>query len=101
MSHDQPFVQKELIETVFNQFRAFRNSLKPVDEENGWFFQIVSELMDATLSNYSRLKQGYNEKSPLLAWACRNLLELAIFSKYVLISEANARRFALDRLIDG
>jgi hypothetical protein len=29
------------------------------------------------------------------------LLELAILTKYVLISEANARRFADDRLIDG
>jgi hypothetical protein len=37
----------------------------------------------------------------LLAWACRNLLELAIFTKFVLISESSARRFAEDRLIDG
>jgi hypothetical protein len=102
MSHDEPIVKVELIETAFTQFREFGNSLKPVDEKNGWFFQIVFELMDATLSNYHQLRIGYNENnSPLLAWACRNLLELAIFTKYVLISEANARRFADDRLIDG
>lgn len=102
MSHETPTVNIELIETVFNQFREFGGQLKPLDAKNGWFFQIIFELMDATLSNYHQLKMGYNENnSPLLAWACRNLLELAIFTKYVLISEANARRFADDRLIDG
>jgi len=58
--------------------------------------------MDAALSNYDQLKIGYdNKNNHLLAWACRNLLELVIFTKFVLISEANARRFAEDRLIDG
>ena len=36
-----------------------------------------------------------------LAWACRNLLEIAVFSKYVLLSEKNAMEFAADRLIDA
>jgi hypothetical protein len=102
MSHDELMVELKLSETAFAQFREFGNSLRPVDETNGWFFQIVFELMDATLSNYQQLRVGYIEdNSQLLAWACRNLLELAIFTKYVLISEANARRFADDRLIDG
>lgn len=102
MSHDEPIVELKLSEAVFAQLKEFGNSLRPVDEKNGWFFQIVFELMDAALSNYRQLRLGYNEdNSQLLAWACRNLLELAIFTKYVLISEANARRFADDRLIDG
>jgi hypothetical protein len=102
MGHDEPIIELKLSETAFSQFREFGNSLRPVDEKNGWFFQIVFELMDATLSNYQQLRVGYNEGNcQLLAWACRNLLELAIFTKYVLISEANARRFADDRLIDG
>jgi hypothetical protein len=51
---------------------------------------------------YQQLRMGYNENNfPLMAWTCRNLLELAIFTKYVLVSEANARRFADNRLIDG
>ena len=102
MSHDEPIAALELSESAFAKLREFGNSLKPVDEQNGWFFQIVFELMDATLTNYQQLRAGYNESNfPLLAWACRNLLELAIFTKYVLISEVNARRFADDRLIDG
>jgi hypothetical protein len=102
MSHAAPIVTMELIETVFAQFREFGSSLKPVDGKNGWFFHIIFELMDASLSNYHQLRTGYKENNaPLLAWACRNLLELAIFTKFVLMSEANARRFADDRFIDG
>ena len=102
MSYALPIVQVQLIETVVTQFKQFGSSLKPVDEKNGWFFQIIFELMDATVSNYHQLRIGYNDdNNHLLAWACRNLLELAVFTKYVLMSEANARRFAEDRLIDG
>jgi hypothetical protein len=102
MSLDEPIIELKLGEAAFAKLREFGNSLKPGDENNNWFFQIVFELMDATLSNYQQLRTGYNERNfPLMAWACRNLLELAIFTKYVLISEAHARRFADDRLIDG
>jgi hypothetical protein len=84
------------------KLREFGNSLKPVDEPTAWFFQIVFELIDATLTNYDQLKLAYNaDNSHLLAWSCRNLLELTVFTKYVLISEVNSRRFADDRLIDG
>jgi hypothetical protein len=41
------------------------------------------------------------EYAGLAAWACRNLLELDIFTKWVLQSPANARRFAADVAIDG
>jgi hypothetical protein len=102
MSNALPMVQIQLIETVVTEFKQFASSLKPVDDKNGWFFHIVFELMDATVSNYHQLRIGYrDDNNHLLAWACRNLLELAVFTKYVLISEANARRFGDDRLIDG
>jgi len=102
MSPSEPVIELKLNDAAFAKLRKFGNNLKPVDEKNGWFFQIVFELIDAALTNYQQLRTGYNDSNfPLLAWACRNLLELAIFMKYVLISEANARRFGDDRLIDG
>jgi hypothetical protein len=102
MSNNKPIINVQSVEAVFTRFRELGSSLKPVNEANGWFFQVVFELMDATLSNYQQFKIGYDQNNdPLLAWACRNLPELTIFTKYVLISEANARRFAEDRLIDG
>jgi hypothetical protein len=78
------------------------NSLKPIDDENYFFFEIVRELVDASLTNYQELRRGFVEgNNPLLAWACRNLLELIIFLKFVLHSGDNARRFGDDRLVDG
>ena len=78
------------------------NSLKPVDDESYFFFEIVRELVDASLTNYQELRRGCVEGNyPLLAWACRNLLELTIFLKFVLLSGDNARRFGDDRLVDG
>jgi len=78
------------------------NSLKPINDENYFFFEIVRELVDASLTNYQELRRGVIEDNhPLLAWACRNLLELTIFLKFVLLSGDNARRFGDDRLVDG
>jgi len=97
-----PLPHLDLIQKAFSQLNKLGNEIKPVDEQNGWFFQIVFELIDATLSNYDQMKVGYKDNNNhMLAWACRNLLELAIFTKFVLISESNARRFAEDRLVDG
>jgi hypothetical protein len=102
MGNDGPIGELKLSDAAFAKLGELGNALRPVDEENGWFFQIVFELMDASLSNYRQLRVGYIEdNSYLLAWACRNLLELLIFAKYVLISKGNARRFADDRLVDG
>ncbi len=92
----------KLIDKAFARLRQLGNELNPPDEKNGWFYQIVFELIDSALSNYGQMKTGYSDNNNhLLAWTCRNLLELAVFTKFVLISESNARRFAEDRLIDG
>jgi hypothetical protein len=100
-----PPAQLMQTDAAFARLKAFGNSLKPSDAsdaKDNWFFQIIFELIDTTLTNYDHLKIGYsNNDDHLLAWACRNLLELTVFAKYVLISEDNARRFAQDRLIDG
>jgi hypothetical protein len=43
---------------------------------------------------------GYEKYTGLEAWACRNLLELDIFTKWILQSDANAKRFVADVAID-
>jgi len=66
------------------------------------FYEVIRELAIATQANYQHLRNGYVAiDNPLLAWACRGLLELRVFLKYALISGENARTFAADRLIDG
>jgi hypothetical protein len=78
------------------------NSLRPIDDENFYFFEIVRELVDAAIKNFHELRRGNVSGSlNLIAWASRNLLELSVFTKYVLKSGGNARRFGDDRLIDG
>jgi hypothetical protein len=98
----QPIARLEDGDNLHARLLAFGNSLRPVDVPKAYFCQIVTELIDASLMNYRQLRQAHVDNNyPFLAWACRNLLELAVFLKYVLISEANARRFGDDRLIDG
>jgi hypothetical protein len=87
---------------VAERFGRLANGLKPADVQSGWFYHLIIDLMKATLSAYEQLVAYYNANNyKLLAGACRNLLELAVFTKYVLLSEASARRFCEDRLIDG
>lgn len=62
---------------------------------------LLAGLLEAANREYRHLRMGLRESTPLVAWACRNLLELNIYTQYVLSSEANARRFAGERLADG
>jgi hypothetical protein len=81
---------------------ALGNSLKPIDDANFYFFEIVRELVDAVLKNFHELRHGsVSNNLNLTAWASRNLLELTVFTRYVLKTGTNARRFGDDRLVDG
>jgi hypothetical protein len=87
---------------AFRHFDAFTRSLCPTDEETGRFYHIFSALSDATKINYGTLRKAVEDNEhTLMAWSCRNLLELAIFTKFALCSRRNADEFAADRLIDG
>jgi hypothetical protein len=100
MSIDPELVRKT--DDAFRAFDTFTRSLSPTDEETGSFYHIVSALSDATKTNYVTLRKAFeDDEQTLMAWSCRNLLELAIFTKFALSSKANADEFAADRLIDG
>jgi hypothetical protein len=102
MDANKPTVRVEDGDELAAKLLEIGNGLKPIDDETFFFFEIVRELVDASLTNYQELRRGFVEgNNPLLAWACRNLLELTIFLKFVLLSGDNARRFGDDRLVDG
>jgi hypothetical protein len=83
-------------------FRSLGNTLKPTDERNAWFYHLIIDLMNCALKAYGRLFQSYTHNDyHFLAGACRSLLELAIITEYVFLSESTARDFCEDRLIDG
>jgi hypothetical protein len=102
MNEGQSTIRVEDGDELAAKLLGIGSQLKPIDDENYFFFEVVRELVDASLSNYQELRRGFMESNyPLLAWACRNLLELTIFIQFALLSGENARRFGDDRLVDG
>jgi hypothetical protein len=96
----------ELLDEAFAEApalsRRIRQPAAPQPQSgNAWFGDLLAGLLDAAFREYRHLRTGLRESTPLVAWACRNLLELNICTQYVLSSEPNARRFADERLDGG
>jgi hypothetical protein len=96
----------ELLDDAFAEAQALSCQIRQREPLHGgtgdaWFGDLQAGLLDATFREYRHLRTGLGESTPLVAWACRNLLELNICTQYVLSSEANARRFAGERLAGG
>lgn len=81
--------------------REFGITVQQGEALEPWFPNLLVTVINSTLREYQHSKIGLQKHTPMLAWACRNLLELDVLTKYVLKSEANARRFIAHRLIDG
>jgi hypothetical protein len=63
---------------------------------------LIGVMLDAVSREYERLRSAYEKRTVAdEAWACRNLLELCVFVKWMLQSDANAKRMAADMAIDG
>lgn len=89
------------IDECFQGMIEFGIACESTETNAIWFANLLTCLLDSTIREYRHLKIGLEKDTGLEAWACRNPLELNIFTKYVLASEADARRFIGDRLIDG
>lgn len=75
---------------------------KVTTEEQGNFCHITVALCLAAERNYEELRDAYDRQDQTqAAWACRNLMEIAIYMKFVLQSCEDAEEFAADRLIDA
>jgi hypothetical protein len=62
---------------------------------------LVLSLLMASRRAFAHLRKGWPVESAYTAWACRNLLELRIFAKYIVLSPENQKRFMYDFLIDS
>jgi hypothetical protein len=91
----------ELVDQAFAEVRGLGVRVEECETDGFWFRDLLAGLLHSTLREYQHLKLGLRNSTALLAWACRNLLELNIYVQYVLKSEGNARRFAGERLADG
>jgi hypothetical protein len=91
----------ETLDEAFAGVRAFAAEVLLVESEAAWFREVLAAMLEGAAREYRHLKLGLKHSTGLLAWACRNLLELNIYAQYVLQSEDNARRFAMNRVTDG
>ena len=91
----------ELVDEAFAEVRETGFRVQECRTDGAWFRELLVGLLNSTLREYQHLKLGLRKSTPLLAWACRNLLELNIYVQYILKSEGNAKRFAQERLADG
>jgi hypothetical protein len=64
-------------------------------------FDMSHVLLICILREYKQLREGYEKYTGLAAWACRNLLELNVFTKWILVSDTNAKLFMADVAVDG
>ncbi|HVC46499.1 MAG TPA: hypothetical protein VND90_04580 [Terracidiphilus sp.] len=95
-------VSVEEIELVDQQFAHIDEYLRaPWDGRDFPIRDLAYCLLVSILKEYQHLKSGYEKDTALEAWACRNLLELDVYVKYILASETNAKRFIGHIAIDG
>lgn len=91
----------ELADKAFKEIGEFGVWLQEEPTQTIWFKNILICLLSALLREHRSLTVGFKKSTPLLAWACRNMLELNIYTKYALLNGSNARSFVDDMWIDA
>ena len=86
-------------DTEYMEFQRWTSSTfgtaKVQTEEEGNFLSTVTALCYGADQNYKALCQAYDQQDQTrVAWACRNLMEIAIYAKFALESKKNAEEFA-------
>ncbi|MGI9074504.1 MAG: hypothetical protein ACR2JB_25035 [Bryobacteraceae bacterium] len=88
-------------EKAFEDIKLWRHRVVELPTETPYFYNMVMSLLDHMLRQRHYLGVGYKKLSILLAWACRNLLELRIYTRYALQSSQNCKDFADDMWVDA
>jgi hypothetical protein len=102
MSDPQLVTYKGLAEGTFGLVHKFAAKIVAAPTSNLWFQEMLVSILESILREYEGLKRGCDGRSiTLLAWACRNMLELNIIAKFVMLSYSNAQDFAEDMAVDG
>ena len=81
--------------------KALHDYLNGEPTNTPWFFNTITALLRAIGREYHHLNIGYEKTGRVLSWAARNLMEIDIFTEYVLKSKDNAKRFSEDQFIDA
>jgi Family of unknown function (DUF5677) len=91
----------QLADNAFKEIGEFGVRLQEQPAQTIWLKNILVCLLSALLREYRSLAVGVKKSTPLLAWACRNMLELNIYTKYILLNGSNAKDFVDDMWIDA
>jgi hypothetical protein len=94
-------VDLELTSEAFHRIQEFGVWLQNQPTQTIWFQNTLICLLSALLREHRSLTVGFKKSTSLLAWACRNMLELNIYAKYVSLNGSNAKAFADDMWIDA
>jgi hypothetical protein len=104
---DQPSADKharmfEMNQKALNEARGFHDWMlqQHTDGDTIWFENVVTALLRGLVIEYEQLNTGYRESIRSMAWACRNLMEISIYTEYALRSEENAHELIDDMLMD-
>jgi hypothetical protein len=91
----------EALDEAFAAMREFAAEVRSSAVGEPWYREMLARFLECAAEQYRHMKLGLRHSTALLAWACRNLLELNIYAQYVAQSDGNARRFAMNRVADG
>jgi hypothetical protein len=91
----------ELARLILGHVTTWRATLDDVPSRSPEFAGLVLRILDPMIRELHHLELGIQGRPHLAAWACRNLLELGIITRYCLRADANWRNFANDMWIDG
>jgi hypothetical protein len=91
----------ELAEKAFKEIADFGNWMQTQPTQSPWFFNVLVSLVAALDREYRSVTVGRRKSLSLLAWGCRNMLELNIWTKYALQSGAQARSLLDDYIVDS
>jgi len=86
---------------AFQEVKQWGYDLMDKPSNTPYFYNMVIRLVHSMLKQQHNLTVGYMKSPLLLAWACRNLLELDVITQYCLASPQNGKDFADDMWIDG
>jgi hypothetical protein len=94
-------ISEEELELLDGAFAGLRALGMELQERQSGGSRLLTGLLNAALREYQHLRLGLKHSTAMAAWACRNLLDLHIYTRYALADEDGARRLAEERLKDG
>ena len=91
----------DLMKKTFQEVKRWGYELMDKPSTTPYFYNMVIRLVHSILKQQHYLTIGYQKSPLLLAWACRNLLEVDVITRYCLMSPGNGKDFSDDMWIDG